>query len=447
MKERIDRLPVDTGQSGWLAVSDRSLALDSLRGAKLADWLIIGAGFAGLSAARRLSQLRPGERIAILEAKDVAQGPAGRNSGFMIDLPHSLATGKPSSETLEQSRREIAENRSAIAFAAAAAEEYAMARDIFAPTGKINAAATARGENFNSQFAQSLHDLGEPFEMLDAKMMRDLTGSAYYSSGLRTPKAVTIQPASYVRSLAAGLKPRVDIYERSPVTGLKREDGLWKAQTPEGTVSAPKAILAVNGHIEDFGHFKGRLMHIFTYASMTAALKSGADGIGPTGAARWGILPADPMGATLRKISTPHGGRFVIRTRYTYEPSLRVSEDYLTRVVASQRQTFDARFPNLAALPFEYNWAGRLCLSYNQVPAFGEIEEDLYSACCCNGLGTVKSTLAGVLVAELATGTPSAVLENYRAQPAPSRLPPQPFAFIGINMVIRWHQFRAGREG
>src|SRR5690606_2046741 len=125
------------------------------------------AGFAGLSAARRLAQLCPGSRIAVIEAKEVGQGPAGRNSGFMVDLPHILATGGYSSSSADQAKREIAENRFAIAFAASAAEEYGMPRETFNPAGKINAAATARGERLNLEFSRSLRDLGEPFEVLD----------------------------------------------------------------------------------------------------------------------------------------------------------------------------------------------------------------------------------------------------------------------------------------
>ena len=57
----------------------------------MADWLIIGGGFAGLFAARRLTQLAGrDERILLLEAGRIGDGPAGRNSGFMIDLPHVL---------------------------------------------------------------------------------------------------------------------------------------------------------------------------------------------------------------------------------------------------------------------------------------------------------------------------------------------------------------------
>ena len=57
-----------------------------------ADYLVIGAGFAGLSAARRLNQLQPDAKIVVLEACEVGEGPAGRNSGFMIDLPHDLSS-------------------------------------------------------------------------------------------------------------------------------------------------------------------------------------------------------------------------------------------------------------------------------------------------------------------------------------------------------------------
>lgn len=448
MSERtIRRLPVDTGPSGWLALSARQAPVRTLARDLTADWLIVGAGFAGLAAARRLAQLRAGQTIVVLEAKEVAQGPAGRNSGFMIDLPHNLASGEYSPGSAAQTRQEIAHNRYAIAFATAAAAEYGMARSVFDPCGKTNAAATARGEKHNADFARGLERIGEPFELLDARSMREMTGTSYYTSGLRTPGAVMIQPAAYIHGFAAALRPVADIYENSPVVGLKREGGLWAARTPHGTVRAPKAILAVNGHIEDFGHFGGRLMHVFTYASMTGALRRGVGGHGSTGVSAWGLLPADPMGATVRKITHGDEERVVIRTRFTYDPSLQVTQARVAGIAAEQRRSFAARFPHLKDLPFEFSWAGRLCLSLNHVPAFGEVEEDLFSACCENGLGTVKSTLAGVLAADLATGTGSPILEEFRAQLAPKRLPPAPLAFVGINSFIRWQELRAGREG
>ncbi|TIL65861.1 MAG: FAD-binding oxidoreductase, partial [Mesorhizobium sp.] len=257
---------------------------------------------------------------------------------------------------------------------------YGMAARTFDPSGKINAAATGRGMTLNANYGRSLKAIGEEHRFLDAVEMRELTGSSYYLGGLYTPGTVMIQPADYIRGFAAGLASKVDMFERSPVLKLERLGRTWKAFSRNGTVTAPKVILGVNGHIDDFGYFRGRLMHIFTYASMTAPFTSKS-----TGKDRWALLPADPMGATVRKISSDGSSRIVIRTRFTYDWAVQVSEKRLAGIAAEQRASLDARFPDLKDVPFEYVWAGRLCLSRNHVPAFGEIEEGLYSACCENG--------------------------------------------------------------
>lgn len=443
----VKRLPVENGISGWEAISQRSFPVRSLDGHVNADWLIIGAGFAGLSAARRLLQLRPDDKIVILEASEVGKGTSGRNSGYMIDVPHNLSSNEYSSGTADATRREMAQNRYAIKFATQAAEAYGMSRETFDPAGKINAAATARGMKLNMSFGQSLRSAGEEHTFLDAAEMREITGSNYYLGGLYTPGAVLIQPADYVRRFTAGLSHEVELFERSPVTSLKRDNGIWTASVARGAVSAPKVILGVNGHVEDFGHFGRRLMHIFAYASMTAPFPADAFGHKVSGRDRWALLPADAMGATVRKITSGGQSRIAIRTKYTYDTTVALSESRLSKMGRAHRRSMDARFPDLKGIPFEHSWAGRLCLSLNHVPAFGEIDEGLFSACCENGLGTVKSTLAGMMAADLATGTVSRELEEYMDHRGPTRLPPEPFAWLGINSVIRLQEMRAGREG
>jgi glycine/D-amino acid oxidase-like deaminating enzyme len=230
----VRRLPVDTGRSGWEAISRRTLLVRRLEADVTADWLVIGAGFAGLSAARRLTQLRPGERVVVLDARELAQGPAGRNSGFMIDVPHNLSSGEYSSGDAGGTVLEMAQNRLAIAFAKAAAAEYGMPSATFDPSGKINAAATERGLRLNESFGRSLEAIGEPLRRIDAAEMREITGSGHYLGGLYTPGAVLIQPADYVRALAAGLGSRIELYENSPVVELARQGGGWTARTPKG---------------------------------------------------------------------------------------------------------------------------------------------------------------------------------------------------------------------
>ena len=118
-----------------------------------------------------------------------------------------------------------------------------------------------------------------------------------------------IQPALFVQSLASGLGRRntIAIHEDTPVTRLQRRNGRWQATTPQGSVDAKRVMLTVNGHVESFGFFRRRLMHVVLFASMTRPLEPGeVRALG--GEAEWGLTPADPMGTTVRR-SAGTGGR------------------------------------------------------------------------------------------------------------------------------------------
>ena len=441
---RVTKLPVDPGPAAWNRLLPDPEPATPLSGDTTADWLIIGAGFAGLSAARRLSQLDPTGKIAVLDATRVGDGPAGRNSGFMIDLPHDLASANYAGK-LDADRAQTADNRRAIAFAADAAQAYGLTSEAFAQTGKINAAATAKGHQHNRDFAQHLTALGEPHNMLDAAQMQAMTGTDYYQSGLFTPGAAIIQPALYIRGIARGLSSnRVSIHENSPVTALEK-NGDWTATTPRGHVTAPRVILAVNGHLQSFGFLPGRLMHVFTYASMTRALtpdECAALGGDPN----WGVTPADPLGTTVRRISGTGGDRIVIRNRFTFDPSMEVADSRIVDAARTHDRAFAARFPMLRNLKMAYRWGGRLCLSYNNTQVIGPLDDGLWSACCQNGLGTAKGTLAGIIAAEDACGVTSPALTRALAAPAPTKLPPAPIARIGAAVRLRWGEACAGAE-
>lgn len=441
------RLPVHQGPAVWNELLPEQGAPDVLSQEVTADFAVVGGGFAGLSAARRLGQLNPGARIVVLEAGRLAEGAAGRNSGFMIDLPHALTSDDYAGAGAEDDRATISLNRLAIAFAAEAAEDCGVEPAHFERAGKVNGAASEAADALNRSYATHLAGLGEPSERLDAAAMFALTGSRHYLSGLFTPGTVMIQPAAYIRSLGQGLRrDGVRVCEQSPVTELRPSGRDWLVATPLGQVTAGKVILANNGHLESFGFARRRLMHIFLYASMTAELDAATlRKLG--GAPRWGITPSDPMGTTMRRIDSAQGGnRIVTRSCASYRPGMETSAAAVRRAARIHRRKFADRFPDLAAVRMEYSWAGHLCLSRNSVSVVGELEEGLYAACCQNGLGTVRGTMTGMAAAELASSASSPLTDHFAREPAPLKLPPAPFAQIGATAYLRWKEWRAARE-
>ena len=440
---KVTNLPIDTGVSGWDAILSEQEPAITLEENHICDFLIIGAGFAGLSAARRLVQLKPESKIIILDAKRIAEGPAGRNSGFMIDLPHDLSSSDYAT-THDNDLKQIRLNRSAIAFAQTAAKEYGLSKEAFTINGKVNGAVGEKAVSHNYNYAKHLDELDEPYKILDAPSMEQLTGSGFYQSGIYTPGTAMLQPALYVKGLAQGLGNRASIFENSPVISVEKENQNWIAKTHQGSVKARKVILATNGHIESFGHFKRQLLHVILYASMTRELTKNE--VQLTGEKTWGITPSDPAATTMRKISGTGGTRIITRNRMSYAPKMKIGNALLTEMGQTHISSFTKRYPDLCHVEQEYLWAGRLCLSRNSVSAFGEIEQGLYSACCQNGLGAARGTLSGMAAAEFASEGKTELVKDFLAEDAPQKLPIAPLDSIGVSAFMKWSEYKARHE-
>ncbi len=443
----VSRTASFTGPAAWAEILPAGPARPMLEGPVQADIAIIGGGYAGLSAARRLMQIDPQLKVAILEGARIGEGGTGRNSGFMIDLPHELTSADYASAGESRDRVLTRLNRAAIDFAAEAVRDYAIPEGYFARSGKINGAASEGGLRANAAYADHLRALGEAHEILDAQAMRDLTGSRYYHGGLFTPGTAMLQPAGYAMGLARGLEGQgVQIFERAAVLRFESLGAGWRLSTAQGSLTAQKVILANNGHLESFGFMRGRLMHIMLNACMTPELTP--DQLRALGGETvWGITPGDPMGTTLRRIGPAQGGnRIIIRQGSYYRPEMRTTPQDLARLKAIMAQKFADRFPQLAGLPFDYAWSGHLCLSKNGVSVMGELEPNLYSACVQNGLGTARGTLTGIGAAELACGQGSDITAFFGAQERPALLPPHPFDTIGANSYIRYKEWQSRKE-
>ena len=362
--------------------------------------------------------------------------------GFIIDLPHEVSADGYGGDAAARSRDAIEISRTAIALAGTIAAEQRWGRDIFDPCGRYSVAISPEGDRHLVVYAGELAKLGEAHALLNAGKIADVTGTRAYSSALFTPGTVMVQPAAYIRGVADSLRDPVRVYERTPAIRLESAGGGWLVKTPEGSVGADRILLANNGHAESFGFFKGRLLHIFTFASMTRPFAPAR----LAGQRKWAATPALPMGTTIRRVPGEDGDRILVRSRYTYHPGLVCGDGVLRRAGAQHDRKFAARFPTLADVPMEYRWAGAMAVTWNAVPAFGELERGLFAACGCNGVGASKATASGIAAAELMLGHRSRLTEIYEGFAAPKALPPQPLTAIGAKAKLAYREWMAGAE-
>ena len=100
----------------------------------------------------------------------------------------------------------------------------------------------------------------------------------------------------------------------------------------------------------------------------------------------------------------------------------------------------------LKGIKLEKTWGGHLTLSINNVAAFGEVRPGLFSACCQNGLGTVKGTLHGLATADLAMGKETALVKELLNSPTPKKLPFKPLTTVVVSSRIKLGELLARKE-
>ncbi|MBN9117409.1 MAG: FAD-dependent oxidoreductase, partial [Pandoraea sp.] len=75
-----DTFPAYQAGAGWNALLPTRMPHTQPPVARSFDVIVIGAGFTGLAAARRVAELRPEASVLVIDATTVGNGSAGRNS-------------------------------------------------------------------------------------------------------------------------------------------------------------------------------------------------------------------------------------------------------------------------------------------------------------------------------------------------------------------------------
>ncbi len=402
---------------GWSELAGHWPEFPALHGKHSTDWLVIGAGYTGLAAARQLAELAPQKRIILIDAKRAAQGASARNSGFVVayESPgHAqlhTARGKKSYQARQQiDRAGVAELKSLI-------NQYQIDCQ-WDETGSIHAASDLRNVQKMYLHRQAFSDMGIAATLLDADALQDRLGTQHYKIGVYCEGGALVQPAALGLGLIRSLPEQVELYEHTPVISLQASSNGVSVQLEQGEIHATKIIIAMNAFMPRLGLQTHRVFPLALTASLTRPLS--ADEEQQINQAKpWGVLSAHSLGATVRL--TPDR-RLLIRNTAEYRPA-GIPAEQLPAKRAFHLRGLQRRFPWLPDDAIEYSWSGQIAISGNSRPVFGEIQKRIYSAGCYNASGVAKGTIMGKLIVDHALGNSSELLNTAKTIATPSWIP------------------------
>ena len=413
----------DHETAGWVDLIPVRTANASLETNISANWVVIGAGFTGLSCARRLAELNPDEQILLVEAREIGQSASGRNSGYAV--AHSHFSGPFNEKKLDEYQRVDRINQAGLDSLRILITENNISCD-WKESGIYHVAASADSSRECDNFISSLKGRGIKHTALSNKDLHLELGTKWYQKGVKVHNGALLQPAKLVFGLAEKLPGNVTLYENTPI--LKMSLGQSKCLvTPNAEIEAGQIVMACNYESLAIGQPKQRVVGVTLSGSITRILTK--DEVKTLGRqSSWGVLSLHSGGATVRLTSD---NRISIRNTAEYNSHRLLSKEQLIKRQQIHRESFENRFPQLSHVPFEHLYSGVEGVSANKTNIFEKVSERLYYAGCYNGSGITKGTGFGIGIAEYASGIKSKLVSDCLSTEKAKWLPPSPLLDFG----------------
>ena len=430
---------VNDNNCGWINDLVPRTNIKTLTKNEDCDWLIVGAGYTGLSAARKLSLLHPTKKIIIVDSQLAGEGASGRNSGYLVDT--TLNDGFTSNKELNNYKKKADIYNLGIEVVKKFIKEYQVDCD-WNESGKFFASSNQEDIKILSSFSDVLKRLNFTHEILNRDQLTERLGTKFYSIALHTKGGILLHPAKLVRAMVDTLPENINLFENSTLINWQKEKDFILASFVNGVVKTKKIIFATNGFLKSLGIKTSYNFPITLTASMTRRLTDQEfKAIGEP--KEWGVLPVRPMGATVRMTKDR---RILIRNTAEVHDPFKMSKLELTNRAKIQKIGIKKRFPELPENIIQSTWSGIVSRSRNGSQIFEKIDKNVYVAGCYNGSGIGVGTLFGEQIAIKASGGNSKEIEIIEARNKPSWLPPQPFLNLGVKTRLMYERFRAKFE-
>jgi len=403
------------------------------------EWLIIGAGYTGLSAARKLGQLYPNQKIIIVDAQLAGEGASSRNSGYLVDT--TLNDGFTSNKELDNYKKKADIYDLGIKVVKKFINEYQVDCD-WNECGKYFASSKIEDEKILRNFSNTLSKLGFEHNLLSNNELSKRLGTNFYNIALHTKGGVLLHPGKLVRAMIDVLPKNVFLYENSSLLNWDKTKDIITCEFKNGKIKTKKIIFATNGFLKSLGIKSNYNFPITLTASMTRILTNEEfKSIGEPN--EWGVLPVRPMGATIRMTKDR---RILIRNTAEIHNPFKMSNSNLEKRSISQKIGIRKRFPQLPDDIIQSSWSGIVSRSRNSSQIFEKIDNNVFAAGCYNGSGIGVGTLFGEQIAIKASEDSTNEIETIEARNKPTWLPPQPFLNLGVKTRLIYERLRARSE-
>ena len=201
----------DNGCS-WINDLNSRTNIRTLKSNKDCEWLIIGAGYTGLSAARKLGQLYANHKIILVDSQLAGEGASGRNSGYLVDT--TLNDGFTSNKEIENYKKKSDIYELGIQSVKKFIKEYQVDCD-WNECGKYFASSKVEDKKILFNLSETLNKLGFDNKLLNSEDLSKKLGTNFYNIALYTKGGILLHPGKLVRAMIDTLPENVELFENS----------------------------------------------------------------------------------------------------------------------------------------------------------------------------------------------------------------------------------------
>lgn len=405
------------------------------------DVVVIGAGFTGLSCAKRVAEA--GRSVVVLDAAEIGFGASTRNGG-MVGWGHRGRFAPLAKRYGPEGAMEIlAEGKRSLDFTTALIAEEGIDCD-FVRSGRYLGAASekhfnelvAEAEMISKSLRITTHVLSK------ADQAQEIVTDAYFG-GLLFEEHGAVHPGKMHRGLlAAARRAGAVVIGKTPATKIDidpaaPEKGAVVA-TPSGAIKARDVVFAANGYVGAeagaLAAFQRRLIPIPSFIIATEPL--GRNRVAS-------LMPGGRSYVDTRSVHSyfrpdPTGDRILWGGRASLTP---IKQSLATRRLRGHMSSI---FPDLRDVALTHSWTGNIAYTRDGIPHIGRLGGVWYAGGYC-GSGVAMAPYLGWKLAERITGGPDGAV-GLDAAPF-LRVPPYRGTPWFMRAVEAWHKVLDWRDG